>query len=68
MTRPARCMCDFPSRCGGYGAKSCRGCGGDLCICICGGEEPCWGCDECNDGSRDGLDDDDHDHEEDRCG
>lgn len=40
-------MCDFPAGCGGLGTLHCTGCGGDLCICTCGGETECDGCDEC---------------------
>lgn len=31
----------------GYGFFECRGCGGDLCVCICGGEMECMGCGDC---------------------
>jgi hypothetical protein len=52
------CMCEFPSTCGGLGVLDCDGCGGDFCICICGGGSiDCPGCDECPD-DDDFLDDD----------
>ena len=42
------CICDFPlESCGGLGVIYCEGCGGDLCVCICGGEIECSGCAEC---------------------
>jgi hypothetical protein len=41
------CICEFPSRCGGLGMLYCDGCGGDQCICICGGESECFGCPDC---------------------
>ena len=52
-----RCMCEFPSSCGGMGMLQCDGCGGDLCVCACGdpGIE-CEGCDDCGEGS-DEIDD-----------
>lgn len=42
------CTCDFQDRCGGLGVLFCDGCGGDLCICSCGGECDCYGCDDCD--------------------
>jgi hypothetical protein len=42
-----RCECEWPRTCGGLGVLICRGCGGDLCVCRCGGEEQCDGCVEC---------------------
>lgn len=50
------CMCDWESGCGGLGVIHCRGCGGDLCVCVCGGEEECYGCEDCED--HDDMDDD----------
>lgn len=47
------CMCDYPESCGGSGALQCDGCGGDLCICVCGGEIDCHGCEDCDDQSED---------------
>lgn len=59
----ARCICDWESTCGGTGVLRCRGCGGDLCICVCGGEDECPGCLYCDeyDGLDDEYDDDDGD-------
>jgi hypothetical protein len=37
----------FPRSCGGLGALLCVGCGGDMCVCPCGGQEDCPGCEEC---------------------
>lgn len=45
-----RCCCYWPETCGGLGILICDGCGGDLCVCRCGGELECPGCPECNDG------------------
>lgn len=44
------CMCDWSDGCGGTGVLYCDGCGGDICICRCGGEMPCDGCEDCGDG------------------
>jgi hypothetical protein len=41
------CMCEFDNECNGLGTLQCRGCGGDACICICGGETECDGCQWC---------------------
>ena len=41
------CMCEFPDTCGGTGWLDCDGCGGDICVCICGGGCECPGCEEC---------------------
>lgn len=41
------CVCEWPDTCGGSGLIRCVGCGGNLCVCLCGGEMPCGGCDEC---------------------
>lgn len=43
------CMCEWPDGCGGTGTLQCAGCGGDICVCVCGGEAPCGDCDECQD-------------------
>ena len=48
-----RCVCDWPHprearRCSGTGVQYCKGCGGDLCVCICGGERDCDGCEACD--------------------
>lgn len=43
------CICEWPDDCGGIGTIYCDGCGGDQCVCRCGGELPCPGCDECPD-------------------
>lgn len=52
------CMCEFPRTCGGLGTLMCDGCGGDLCVCVCGGDCECPGCAECGDGLDDDYDDD----------
>lgn len=31
------CMCEW--RCNGMGGLVCDGCGGDQCVCVCGGED-----------------------------
>jgi hypothetical protein len=42
------CMCDFKGTCAGTGILECSPpCGGDQCICLCGGERECPGCDLC---------------------
>ena len=41
------CICEWPDGCGGTRTLYCDGCGGDQCVCRCGGEMPCVGCDEC---------------------
>lgn len=43
------CICEWPDGCGGLGVIYCDGCGGDQCVCQCGGECECYGCDECPD-------------------
>lgn len=43
------CRCDWPDVCDGTGMVVCQGCGGDFCVCACGGEWECPGCDECAD-------------------
>jgi hypothetical protein len=43
------CMCDFPETCQDDAGMSCTGCGGDHCICTCGGYIECWGCPDCPD-------------------
>lgn len=54
------CLRDWPSTCGGTGHLVCDGCGGDFCICTCGGESECFGCPECPDADDyDELDDED---------
>ena len=57
----ANCICEFPSGCDGLGVLICDGCGGDLCVCTCGGERECPGCEECEffDDYEDFPDDDD---------
>ena len=42
-----KCGCEWPDLCSGTGTLYCDGCGGDICVCICGGEMPCMGCTEC---------------------
>lgn len=41
------CICEWPADCGGSGGLNCQGCGGDLCVCVCGGESECFGCEMC---------------------
>lgn len=53
------CECDWPGGCGGLGVISCEGCGGDFCVCLCGGGSECFGCEDCN--ARGDYDDDDDD-------
>lgn len=48
------CMCRFRGGCGGLGVIECRGCGGDCCICTCGGETECFGCEDCDMAEDDG--------------
>jgi hypothetical protein len=43
-----KCICDWPDTCGGVGILFCDGCGGDTCVCTCGGEMEC-DCHECED-------------------
>lgn len=47
-----RCVCDWPKardavKCNGTGVQHCAGCGGDQCVCVCGGERECPGCAAC---------------------
>jgi hypothetical protein len=42
-----KCGCEWPDQCGGTGMLQCLGCSGDSCVCGCGGEMPCVGCDLC---------------------
>lgn len=51
------CICEWPDGCAGLGVLYCDGCGGDLCVCGCGGESQCFGCDECE-----GIDSDNYDY------
>lgn len=44
------CCCEFPDVCSGAGVLYCIGCGGDLCICTCGGVAECGGCGNCDGG------------------
>ena len=55
------CICEWPSRCGGTGMLQCEGCGGDLCVCECGGDFECFGCPDCSDWDEDWLEDEDAD-------
>jgi hypothetical protein len=59
------CICRFPNHCGGLGFLDCIGCGGDQCICTCGGERECPGCDLCDtsEGFELELDDDPNEQE-----
>lgn len=50
------CICSFPETCGGLGIVFCDGCGGDLCVCTCGGERDC-DCEMCGQ-NLDGYGDD----------
>jgi|FLYL01.1.fsa_nt_gi hypothetical protein len=43
------CICEFDTTCAGNRVRECSGCGGDHCICRCGGEVPCEGCEACFD-------------------
>lgn len=44
-----KCICDWPKTCDGHGHVECMGCGGDFCICQCGGEDiECIGCEACD--------------------
>lgn len=48
------CMCYWPRVCSGLGVIECSGCGGDSCVCICGGGPiECDGCRDCNYGRGD---------------
>ena len=49
MNAPVICECDFDAECSGVGILYCLGCGGDQCICRCGGERDCGGCVNCHD-------------------
>jgi hypothetical protein len=56
------CLCEFPSECNGTGVFTCEVCGGDQCVCACGGEMECPGCDECpNTEPHDDFDDEEDD-------
>ena len=46
-SRKVECVCDWPSTCEGTGMLQCEGCGGQDCVCDCGGEIECPGCDDC---------------------
>jgi hypothetical protein len=50
------CICDWPTDCGGLGAICCEGCGGDICVCRCGGEMACPGCEYCDGAEEDYFD------------
>ena len=43
------CLCEWPEAGGGTGCLQCEGCGGDQCVCTCGGECECFGCEDCAD-------------------
>ena len=47
----SRCICDWPAAddCDGLGVLTCEGCGGDQCVCRCGGTRDCPGCAACED-------------------
>jgi hypothetical protein len=54
------CMCDWQLTCSFTGFVDCRGCGGDQCICVCGGHAiECPGCSECPDQHDDDEDEGD---------
>lgn len=59
------CMCTF-NGCAGTGVAHCSPpCGGDLCVCVCGGEAECDGCDACDvhyDLDSPDFDDDERNH------
>jgi hypothetical protein len=40
------CMCEW-GPCDGAGYLACGGCGGDQCVCMCGGAIECPGCAHC---------------------
>ena len=45
-----KCVCVWELSCAGEGTRLCVGCGGDHCVCFCGGEIACGllgGCYEC---------------------
>lgn len=48
------CVCEYRLNCGGLGLLDCLGCGGDLCVCRCGGEMECHGCEDCSDFTDEG--------------
>lgn len=52
------CICDWPDSCEGVGTIFCEGCGGDQCVCACGGELSCTGCGQCPDDDPDDYDGD----------
>lgn len=58
------CICDWPDECSGLGSLQCEGCGGDICVCPCGGEAACPGCEYCEDGGEFGEDFEDEDDNE----
>jgi len=43
------CICSFPETCEGSEYLECEDCGGDMCVCRCGGVTVCAGCEECGD-------------------
>jgi hypothetical protein len=51
-----RCCCRFGSECDGSGTIECDGCGGDHCVCACGGASACPGCPACEVGIFDDCD------------
>ena len=42
------CICTIDG-CADTGYACCSGCGGDQCICVCGGHGDCPGCPDCED-------------------
>ena len=42
------CICEWPDHCAGTGILDCEGCGGDQCVCRCGGTMEGPGCDDCD--------------------
>lgn len=53
-----KCLCEWPDGCNGTGTLYCDGCGGDICVCICGGWMECPGCEYCLDEALVGDDED----------
>lgn len=55
------CGCEFPDQCNGSGFLECDGCGGDICVCKCGGMTICPGCEYCEDADFAEEDEDEED-------
>lgn len=54
-----KCICVFQRTCGGSGVLCCHYCGGDFCICRCGGEVDCYGCVDCESPDDEAFDEND---------